>query len=70
MSASLAAELAPLVEGGRQLREAVMELLAINVQLLRLWREEQRSKKPVKARARRAPRRRKVATRRKNKAQR
>jgi|SRR5271157_3518478 len=42
----LAAELAPLVEQGRQLREAVMEVLAINLQLLRLWRLEQRSPQP------------------------
>lgn len=44
----LAAELRPLVERGRQLREATMELLAINLQLLRLWRIEQRSRKPDK----------------------
>lgn len=41
---SLASELAPLVEQGRKLREAVMEVLAINLQLLRLWREEQRGR--------------------------
>ena len=44
----LAAQLAPLVEQGRQLREAVMEVLAINLQLLRLWRIEQRRRKPDK----------------------
>ncbi len=46
---SLASELAPLVEQGREIREAVLEVLAINLQLLRLWREEQRdrwSKRP------------------------
>ncbi len=42
---SLASELAPLVEQGRELREAVMEVLAINVQRLRLWREEQRGRR-------------------------
>ena len=45
LSESLAAELAPLVEQGRELREAVMEVLAINLQLLSLWREEQRSRR-------------------------
>lgn len=39
----LASELAPLVEQGRQMREAVMEVLAINLQLLRLWRKKQRA---------------------------
>jgi hypothetical protein len=54
LPASLAAELAPLVEQGRELREAVMEVLAINLQLLRLWRQEQRQR-PVR---RRPPKRR------------
>jgi hypothetical protein len=43
LPASLARELAPLVEQGRELREAVMEVLAINLQLVKLWRAEQRS---------------------------
>jgi hypothetical protein len=47
---SLASELAPLVEQGRQVREAVMELLAINLQLLRLWREDERGKRSKLAR--------------------
>ena len=46
---SLASELAPLVEQGRELREAVMEVLAINLRLLRLWRQEQRSGQPGRA---------------------
>jgi hypothetical protein len=41
---ALALELAPLVEQGRAFREAVLEVLAINVQLFRLWRLEQRAK--------------------------
>ena len=49
---SLASELAPLVEQGRELREAVMEVLAINLQLLRLWREEQRGRRSTPARRR------------------
>lgn len=50
LPADLAAELAPLVDEGRQLREAVMEVLAINLQLLRMWRQEQRERptKPKK----------------------
>ncbi len=44
LSAELAAELAPLVEEGRQIREAVMEVLAINVQLLKLWRGQERER--------------------------
>ena len=42
---SLANDLAPLVERGREFREAVMEILAINLKLLRLWRAEQRSRR-------------------------
>ncbi len=47
LPADLAAELAPLVDQGRELREAVMEVLAINLQLLRLWRQEQRDRPPT-----------------------
>ena len=45
---SLASELAPLVERGRVFREAVMEVLAINLQLVRLWRMEQRRCQPTR----------------------
>ena len=41
LRAELAAELRPLVDQGRDVREAVLELLAINLRLLRLWRREQ-----------------------------
>lgn len=54
---SLASELGPLVEQGRELREAVMEVLAINLQLLRLWREEQRDRPPTRQQRRAAGRR-------------
>ena len=36
--------LRPLVESGREYRDAVAELLAINAQLLSLWRIEQRQR--------------------------
>ena len=49
---AMATELTPLVEQGRQLREAVMEVLAINLQLLRLWRLEQRGRRPTRLRRR------------------
>ena len=45
---SLVTELRPLVQEGRELREALMEVLAINLQLLRLWRLEQRVRRSVK----------------------
>jgi hypothetical protein len=50
---ALALELAPLAVQGREIREAVMELLAINLQLFCLWRVEQRQRaagKPTAAR--------------------
>ncbi len=50
------AELSPLVEQGREVREAVMEVLAINLQLLRLWREQQRGPAKRAKRQRRAKR--------------
>jgi hypothetical protein len=54
---SLALELAPLVAKGRELREAMLEVLAINVQLLRLWRIEQRMRaKKAERKQRRAKR--------------
>jgi hypothetical protein len=59
----LASELTPLVEQGRELREAVMEVLAINLQLLRLWRSEQRDRPAT-------PKPRKGAGRRKRKSRR
>jgi hypothetical protein len=37
----MAAELSPLVKQGRELREALMEVLAINLRLLHLWRRQQ-----------------------------
>lgn len=46
--AELAKELRPAVEQGRELREALMEVLAINLQLLRLWRVEQRDRPPAR----------------------
>lgn len=49
---SLAAQLRPLVQEGRELREAVMEVLAINLQLLRMWRMEQRGRRPARPRRR------------------
>ena len=42
MPAKLAAELKPLVTQGREVRKAVMEVLAINLRLLHLWRQQQR----------------------------
>lgn len=41
----LAQELAPLVERGREQREALSELMRINAELLRLWLKERRKKK-------------------------
>jgi hypothetical protein len=49
---AMVAELTPLVEQGRRLREAVMEVLAINLQLLRLWRLEQRGGRQPRPRGR------------------
>ena len=40
--------LSPLVEDARELRSGLAELLAVNAQLLRLWRQEQRAKKASK----------------------
>lgn len=59
---SLASELAPLVEQGREIREAVLEVLAINLQLLRLWREQQRDRRSKR------PQRQAGAVRRKRKS--
>lgn len=64
MPEALASELAPLIEQGRKLREAVMEVLAINLQLLRLWRLEQPSRRPAR------PKRRAGAARAKHKSSR
>jgi hypothetical protein len=49
----LALELAPLVDEGRGLREAVMELLAINLKLFRLWKKERRDRRPATGHRRR-----------------
>lgn len=38
------AELEPLVSQGRECRDALAELLRLNVQLLRLWRQQQRAR--------------------------
>ena len=56
LPAGLAADLLPLVEQGREVREAVMEVLAINLRLLRLWREQQRGPVQRAKRQRRAKR--------------
>ncbi len=61
---TLASELAPLVEQGRAVREAIMEVLAINLQLLRLWRTEQRGRPPTRKRSKSAGRRSKHKSRR------
>lgn len=45
VSDELATALAPLVERGREQREALAELMRLNAQLLRLWLGEQRKKK-------------------------
>jgi hypothetical protein len=60
-------ELEPLVALGREHREALAELMKLNAQLLRLWRQEQRTrvaakgKRPTKSK--RTPRRRQRARR-------
>ena len=50
--------LAPLVEEGQELRDALKELVTINAQLVQLWRQEQRSKKPRQKAKRKSKRRR------------
>jgi len=47
---ALVSLLGPLVESGRAYRDAVTELLAINAQLLSLWRVEQRQREKKKRR--------------------
>jgi hypothetical protein len=62
--ASAVAALQPLVEQGRELRDAVADLLSINAQLLRLGRQQQRAKRSRQGKkAKKAPRRRKRAKR-------
>lgn len=39
-------EIRPLVLAGREYKDGVAELFAINAQLLALWRKEQKTKKP------------------------
>jgi transposase-like protein len=38
-------EIAPLVEQGREYKDAVAEVFAINAQLLALWRQQHRKKR-------------------------
>ena len=45
---SIALEVESLVEQGRQYREAIMELLAINLQLFRMWHKQERDKSKKK----------------------
>lgn len=49
----LANELKPLVERGREHREALTELMRLNADLLRLWLVEQRKKKKARSAIRR-----------------
>ena len=57
-------QLEPMVAQGRQCREAVAELLKLNAQLLRLWRQEQRVQTAKKTQAQRKPARTKPNRRR------
>lgn len=41
-------QIRPLVEEGRKFKEAVAEVFAANAQLLALWRQQSRKKKPKK----------------------
>jgi hypothetical protein len=53
----LAVQLVPLFEEGRDYRDALHEILALNAQLVTLWRRQQSEKKKRKTtRRRRAPR--------------
>lgn len=44
-------EIRPLVSAGREFKDAVAEVFAINAQLLALWRHEKRGKKRKRRRA-------------------
>jgi len=57
--ADLADDLRPLVERGREHREALAELMRLNAKLLRLWLVEQRKKKKARSASRRKTLRRK-----------
>lgn len=58
ISEELALELKPLVDQGREHREALSELMRLNAQLLRLWLGKERTAKKVRAaRARKSARR-------------
>ena len=52
-------ELEPLIEQGRQCRAALTEFLSLNVELFRLWKQEQRARaakvSASKANAKRRP---------------
>lgn len=48
--AALVPSLQPLVARGREYRSALMELLAINAQLLQLWRQQQNARRLSKSR--------------------
>ena len=56
----LANELGPLVERGREHREALAELMRLSAELLRLWLVEQREKKKARSSVRRKTVRRKA----------
>jgi hypothetical protein len=43
-------QIRPLVEQGREFKEAVAEVFAANAQLLALWRQQQTTKKKSKKR--------------------
>jgi len=47
ISEELAEKLGPLVDRGREHREALAEIMRINAELLKLWLVEQRKKSPV-----------------------
>jgi hypothetical protein len=62
--AALVADLQPLVNDGCKLRNAVTELLSINAQLLRLWRQEQHRKRSLRGKTVTKPRRRRPSSKR------
>jgi hypothetical protein len=45
-------QLQPLVEGGRCYREALREVLTVNAELLRLYRQQERKRQPAKSTSR------------------
>lgn len=56
---SWVAELEPLITEGRECREALAEMLRLNAELLRLWRQEQRERaaRTSKGKGQRTPKR-------------